>query len=125
MSKSNILFPVGTYNPLFNNLLNATLPCEKIYQSNGLYKHILSRHPDCLKYLNSVSDIINYPDYVGINPHEPMSIELVKKYDSNILIGIKLDLNENYLYVASLYEISDTKIKRRLHSGRLKPFKIS
>ena len=125
MSSHNSLFIVGVYNSLFNKLLDITLPCEKIYQSSGLYKHILNRHPDCLKYLNSIPDIINCPDYIGTNPHEPASIELVKKYDSNILIGIKLDLNENYLYVASLYEISDTKVRRRLHGGRLKPFRIN
>ncbi len=123
MNRHDSLFPVGIYNSLFNKLLGITLPCGKIYQSSGLHKHISSRHPDCLKYLNSIPDIIDCPDYIGINPHEPKSIELVKKYDSNVLVGIKLDLNENYLYVASLYEISDSKVKRRLHGGRLKPFK--
>ena len=78
-----------------------------------------------MKYLESIPDIIDCPDYIGINPHEPQSIELIKKYDSNILIGIKLDLNQNYLYVASLYEISDAKVSRRLHGGRLKPFQKS
>lgn len=122
MNDHDNIFPVGMFNPLFNKLLNTSLPCGEIYQSHGLYKHILNRHPDCLNYLSSIPDIIKHPDYVGVNPREPHSIELVKKYDSNILIGIKLDLNENYLYVASLYSISDIKISRRLYGGRLKPF---
>ena len=123
MNSHDNLFPVGIYNSLFNKILSITLPCGKIYQSGGLHKNISNRHPDCLKYLNSIPDIIDSPDYIGINPHEAKSIELVKKYDSNILVGIKLDLSKNYLYVASLYEISDAKVNRRLHGGRLKPFK--
>lgn len=122
MKLLNNLFQVGVYSPAFNKSLNVALPCGNIYQSNGLRKHIQHRHPDCIKYLSSIPDIINHPDYVGTNPREPNSIELVKKYDSHVLIGIKLDLDEDYLYVASLYKINDTKVKRRLHSGRLKPF---
>ncbi len=57
-----------------------------------------------------------------MNTKEPSSIELVKKYDENILIAIKLDKDSNGLYVASLYEIKDSKISKRLYSGRLKPF---
>ncbi len=117
------IFPVGTYNSLFNKLLDINLPCGTIYQSAGLQKHILNRHPDCLKYLDSISQIIEQPDYIGRNPHEPDSIELVKKFDSHILVGIKLDFSNHYLYVASLYKINDNKVNRRLHSGRLKPLK--
>lgn len=115
------LFPVGTYSPILNKLLNISLPAGIIYQSGGLYKHIFRKHPDCLKYLNSIPDIIKRPDYIGVNPKEPESVEFVKKLDSHILLGVKLDKNENYLFVASVYEISDSKVERRLHSGRLKP----
>ncbi len=34
-----------------------------------------------------------------------------------------MDLNKNYLYVATLYDIKESKIVRRLNSGRLKVVK--
>lgn len=113
---------VGTYSQLFNEILGISLPCFDIIQSEGLAKHIIKRHPNCIKYINNISDIISSPDYIGINPNEPQSIELVKKYDKHILIGIKLDLVQAHLYVASLYDIKESKIMRRLKSGRLKYF---
>lgn len=118
----NNLTEVGIYNPQFNNILNISLPCNSIFQSDGLYLHIQKRHPNCINYLNNIPDIISSPDYIGTNPNEPNSIELVKRYDDNIMIGIKLDITNNYLYVASLFDIKEGKIQRRLHSGRLKEF---
>ena len=83
-----------------------------------------SRHEKCLKYIDYIPDIINHPDYIGINPNETRtdSIELIKRYKDNILIGIKLDKSSNYLYISTMYDIQESKIQRRLHSGRLKEF---
>ena len=36
------------------------------------------------------------------------------------MIGIKLDKDGDYLYVATMYEVQESKIIRRLHSGRIK-----
>ena len=38
----------------------------------------------------------------------------------NVLVGIKLDQEGDYLYVATMHEVSESKIKRRLHSGRIR-----
>lgn len=116
------LFKVGEYNQKFNDILNCNLPIVDIMQSVGLEVHVRNRHPNCIGYIDKIKDIIQSPDYVGMNTKEPSSIELVKKYDKNILVAIKLDKNSNGLYVASLYEVKDSKISKRLHSGRLKPF---
>lgn len=116
------LFKVGEYNKKFNDILNCNLPLTDIMQSVGLEVHIRNRHPNCIKYIDKIGDIIKAPDYIGTNKKEPNSIELVKIYDENILLAIKLDKNSNGLYVASLYEVKDSKISKRLHSGRLKPF---
>lgn len=40
--------------------------------------------------------------------------------DKNILVGIKLNADENYLYVSTMYDIQESKLVRRLHSGRLR-----
>lgn len=115
------LTKVGRYGGEYDILLGITLPQYDIYISAGLETHIRSRHQNCLPYLANIKDIIEHPDYVGKNPSEPDSIELVKVYSDNIQIGIKLDLSHGYLYVATLFDIKQGKINRRLHSGRLKP----
>ena len=35
-------------------------------------------------------------------------------------LGIKLDKDGDYLYVATMHEVQESKIIRRLHSGRIK-----
>lgn len=122
--KQDKLFEVGRYKKKFNDILNIELPCKEIYQSTGLVTHVERRHLSCIKYMESISEIIDYPDYIGLNPKEPNSIELIKRYDENILVAIKLDIQDEYLYVASVYDIKEGKIQRRLHSGRLKEFKL-
>lgn len=117
---SDELHKVGQYSGEYNELLNIDLPQCSIYMSEGLKKHIESRHNECLQYIERIEDIIKEPDYVGKNPKEPNSIEMVKIYDNNIQIGIKLDASNEYLYVATLFDIKQAKIDRRLYSGRLK-----
>ncbi len=116
------LIEVGVYIEEFNNKLNSTLPCIKIYQSEGLIKHIQKRHEDCVDYIDNIPEIISKPDYIGSNPKEPDSIELIKTYDKNIQIAVKLNIEKDYFYVASLYEITDAELQNRLYSGRTKKF---
>lgn len=119
---SNELVEVGDYRDEFNQKLNINLPCLKIFQSNGLQAHISRRHPNCLQYINNIPDIIKNPDYIGINPQEPNSIELIKNYGIDLQIAIKLEKGGNYFYVASMYDVRAAKIANRLNSGRIKNF---
>lgn len=112
------LRPVGRYIDTYNRVLGIQLPCNTIFQSGGLFTHISKRHPECLKYIDKINDIISNPDYLGVNPKEENSIEFVKRYSDNILVAVKLDSGNNYLYVASLYKISEGKLERRIHSKR-------
>ncbi|MCM1326719.1 MAG: hypothetical protein NC243_09405 [Lachnoclostridium sp.] len=66
------------------------------------------------------------PDYIGINPNENgvKSVELIKRYRDNVMIGIKLDSDNGYLYVSTMHDIQEKKIERRLFSGRIKEFVI-
>jgi len=122
--KDKNLIEVGEYCQLFNDITGANLPLRKIYRSQGLSAHLIKRkHFDCLKHIDNIKDIIESPDYIGINPNEhEETIELIKKYDKNVLIGIKLDTSENYLYVSSMYTVQDSKLNRRLFSGRIKKY---
>lgn len=114
------LFQVGEYIEAFNLATGQSIPCGPIYQSPGLKVHIKKRHPDELENLRFVPDIIAAPDYVGKNPKEPCSIELVKILQGNVMVCIKLDRDADYLFVASVFEINDSKLRNRLNSGRLR-----
>ena len=120
----NQLIWVGKYNKRFNELLGINITQEEIFRSNGLPAHLIKRnHSNCLKYIDYIDDIIKHPDYVGVNPNEKTpSIELVKRYKDNVLIGIKIDLSTNSLYVSTMFDLQEAKIQRRLHSGRLVKF---
>ncbi|SEU08193.1 hypothetical protein SAMN05443270_3007 [Lacrimispora sphenoides] len=120
------LLKVGEYNSKYNDLLNIQLESLNIYRSKGLPAHMVKRkHYKSLKYIDFIPDIIENPDYVGVNPNESQtSIEIIKRYKDNIMIGIKLDIEGNYLYVSTVHDIQESKIERRLHSGRIRNVSI-
>lgn len=120
---NNKVFKIAEFNDKFNNYLPIHLNNDFIYQSYGLKKHIEKRHPECLEYLPYIPFIISHPDYIGVNPNEKgVSFELVKIFDNNIQIGIKLDMNSNYLYIATLHSITDSKLNHGIKNGRLIKF---
>lgn len=121
--KNERIVPVGRFLPEFNSYLPYQLEQETIYRSIGLEKHILKRHPDCLQYVGYIPQILESPDYIGVNPNETsVSFELVKVLSENVQIGIKLDATEDYLYVATLHTITSSKLQHGLQNGRLKKF---
>lgn len=116
---------VGKYNKKINNILGLDFDELEIYRPKGLYAHMKKRNHDrCIKYIDKIPEILENPDYVGVNPNENggESLEYIKKYKDNVLVGVKLDKKNNYLYVSTMYAIQDGKIERRLFSGRIKSF---
>lgn len=101
--------------------LNIGLPCVDILFYTGAKKHIEKKHIKCLKYLDRIPYIIDNPDYIGVHPDEANSVELVKEFDGNVLLAIKLS-EEGYLFVSNLYDISSGKLSNRLNSKRLIKF---
>lgn len=126
MCNSNDLLKVGIFTNKFNKILGTDIKDLEIFRSKGLPAHMVKRkHYKCLKYIDYIPNIIAEPDYVGVNPNETgESIEIVKKYEDNVLVGIKLDTEGEYFYVSTMYDIQESKVSRRLHSGRLKEFKV-
>lgn len=117
------LIPVGIYKEIFNSYLPYEIKYPTIYQSEGLNKHIMKRHPDCIQYIEMIPQIISSPDYIGVNPNEMnTSFELVKCISENVQVGIKLDTKDNYLYVATLHTITNSKLRHGIQNGRLKKF---
>lgn len=123
MEEDNLI-EVGEFYQKLNDLTGTNLPLKKIYLSKGLETHLIKQnHSNCLKHIADITDIIENPDYVGINPNQSEnSIELIKMFSENILVGIKLDVDNDYLYIATMHDVQESKINRRLHSGRIKRF---
>ena len=81
----------------------------KIYRSKGLLAHLLKRkHYKAAKYLDFIPEIINAPDYAGFYDGQ---IELVKIFKDNIFLSIKLDETKDLYYVATLFDVSESKIE--------------
>ena len=121
------LIKVGEYLDIFNEILGINIVEKEIYRSKGLPTHIVKRkHYKVLKYIDYIPDIIAEPDYIGVNPNEngTESIELIKRYKDNVLVGIKVDKENGNLYVSTMMDLQESKIERRLHSGRIKEFPV-
>ena len=93
----------------------------------NLRKHLEKRnHDNMIKYLSRISELLENPDYIGINPRERgRSIEYVIQLEENVLIGIKLDDKNEYFYIATMHEISELKLNQRIKNGRLKSLTTS
>lgn len=118
---ANEMIKIGSYNQDFNKIIGTNMQSMDIYRSKGLPAHLIKRHHYvALKYIDYLPDIISNPDYIGVDPQEPDSIEFVKSYKDNIWVGIKIDKNEDCYYVSTMYDVTESKISRRLHSGRIK-----
>lgn len=115
------LIQVGTYRQEFNAVTGQALPYGPIYQSPGLLVHVQKRHPGEVGNLALIPQVIQNPDYIGKNPKEPDSVELVKVFQNNVMVCIKLDNSNGYFYVATVFEINNSKLQNRISSGRLKP----
>ncbi len=116
---------VGRYKAEYNDILQTDIPLVKIYYSKGLKAHLINKkHFDCIKYIEKLEEIIKNPDYIGINEYEHgKSFEIVKVFEDTILVGIKFNETQNYLYVSTIYRVHPSKLARRLHSGKIKALK--
>lgn len=106
--------------------LNIDTEIEKIIISKGLKAHVIKQnHDNVLKYFSEIENIINEPDFIGVNPREKgPSLEYIKIFDENILLAVKLDSKRNYFYTASMYEVTEAKLQSMLRSGRIRKYKI-
>lgn len=115
---------VGKIKSDVKNLLNINTDIDDVLMSDGFIKHLDKRnHSNMYSYLDKIEEIIANPDYVGVNPREKdISLEYVKLFNDNVLVGIKLDVKNNYFYTATMHEISNLKLSQRIKNGRLKRF---
>lgn len=94
-----------------------------IYLGNSNIEHMKRRHPNEYdKYGKYLSEIINSPDYVGINPKDK-SIAYIKEFKiDNEYVKVAVRVSSNgYLFARSLYTITNNSVKIYLEKGSLKP----
>ena len=98
-----------------------------IYASPGVLKHIIKRHGRQLDrqtrngILDWMKKILEEPDYVGIYKNEggQTAVELIKRVYTNLILWVDLDDENQYIYVTTMYPITDKKIENRIYSGKL------
>jgi ATP-dependent RNA circularization protein (DNA/RNA ligase family) len=100
----------------------------EVYISPGAKKHIIRKHGKELgrhileNLTEAIEKVISSPDYIGVHPNKQKeSIELIKRIGKNILVAIEVDLEENYIYVSSMYPITKSKLVNRIDTGRVIP----
>lgn len=117
---------IGKFSKKIIDLLNLDIPDNtEIYIGNQNREHMEKKHShDYYYYHHLLPNIIENPDYVGIEPKNN-SIEYIKEVsiDPNVIIKIAIRVSSNGKYfVRTMYNISDHKIQSALNKGYL--FKV-
>ncbi len=102
-------------------------------QGTGIYLgetnilHMKTSHPDdYAKYKDELSNILNHPDYVGINPKDN-SIEYVKEFlveNEYVKVAVRISTKGQY-YARSLYVLNNRRTENFIKKGTLKKVDIS
>ena len=92
---------------------------KEVILYSGAIKHMRERHPYAFKkYFNRLSQIVENPDYIGLEGQEIRSFELIKCYRDIVLVALRLE--EGVIFVLSLYIIEESMLKKRLELGKVK-----
>lgn len=117
MGKEDKLIKIANYNTKLNHFLGTEFESFTIYRSKGLLTHLINRkHFVAAKYVDYLPELIISPDYAGTHDG---NIELVKSFKDNIFISVKLDTKESKHYVATVFDVKQSKIDSYVRSGRL------
>lgn len=118
---------IGNLNiSLIEELIEYDFP-SSVYISSRVINHVIKKHGKQFtkrvknNIIKIMEEIIKDPDYIGIDPLRINrgAIELVKKIDSNILIALEYDEEGQYIYVSTMYPLTESKVISRINSGRL------
>lgn len=98
------------------------LPDTPVYIGETNIEHIKNRHPyEYEKYLPDIGQIIDTPDYVGINPKDA-SILFVKLYEVHgeyIRVAVRIT-TAGRCYAKTLHLLSTCNAERYIEKGTLK-----
>lgn len=92
-----------------------------IYLGETNILHMKTSHPvDYAKYRDELPNILNCPDYVGINPKDN-SIEFVKEFlvdNEYVKVAVRIS-NKGQYYARSLYVLNNRRTKNFIKKGTL------
>ena len=92
-----------------------------IYIGKSNVMHMSQKHKaDYRTYRKHLSEIIKYPDYIGLNPNDD-SIEYIKIFETNstfVKVAIRVSAN-NVCYARTIYARDIVKLKRYVSGGHL------
>lgn len=115
---------IGHLTPELAALIGITLnQDEPIMLGQSNIAHMQSKHAaDYAKYGADISNIVNNPDYIGLNASDG-SIELVKEYIVNgeyVKVAVRISASGTY-FARSLYVLNNNRVKNFIAKGTLKP----
>ena len=113
---------VGVVSQRVIDLLNLTITAgTPIYIGESNISHMLQSHPgDYQKYKEQIPNIIEQPDYVGLNPSDN-SLEYIKLFvidNESVKVAVRVS-HGGKLYVRTLYARDLQKMERFVKKGYL------
>ena len=71
--------------------LNCKTTTDDVILTNGQLIHIADKHPEVLKYFKKIKQILNDPDMILKEIKMIDTIWLIKEFDNNVKVTIKLN----------------------------------
>ncbi len=114
---------IGSISETVQTLLHLPKICDNnIYLGPTNISHMQTSHPaDYAKYKNEIKNILNDPDYVGLNPKDG-SIEYVKNFiidNEYVKVAVRISSGNKY-YARSLYVLNKRRVDNFIKKGTLK-----
>ncbi|MBO6178340.1 MAG: transposase [Selenomonadaceae bacterium] len=99
-----------------------------IYLGQSNIEHMKQSHPkEYEKYFERINEILNLPDYVGMNPSDN-SIEYIREYQSEcgefVKVAVRVSASGRY-YARSLYVLRSGRVQNFIQKGTLKCLKFT
>ncbi len=109
-------FDISKYN------INITTTTNEVILTDERKWHILKRHPEVKPYINKINEILSNPDNVYLETKKENTLWLIKKYDQNVKITLKLQVIKNKKYKNSIIQMQimrDKEILRCLKNQKI------
>ena len=71
------------------------LPVSDVVLFPERIKHIQERHPEVVKYIEMIPDILNHPDMILLETKRKDTIWVIKSLDHNIKLTVKLATDQS------------------------------
>ena len=85
--------------------INITTITNEVILTNERKWHILKSHPEVKPYINKINDILSNPDNVYLETTKENTLWLIKKYNHNVIITLKLQVVKNKKYKNSIIQM--------------------